>query len=43
MDTAALSLARYHGKLIHVIPAAETNGPCYVLEGKEIGSRILPS
>jgi uridylate kinase len=42
MDAAALSLARRHGKLIHVIPAAETYAPRYVLEGKEIGSRIIP-
>jgi hypothetical protein len=42
MDMAALILARDHGKLIHVVPAAEANAPCHVLEGKEIGSRILP-
>ena len=42
MDTTALTLARDHAKQIHVIPATETYGPRYVLEGKEIGSRILP-
>jgi uridylate kinase len=42
MDAVALHQARAHGKLIHVIPAAETDAPRYVLEGKEIGSRIIP-
>jgi len=42
MDATALHRARDHGKLIHVIPAAETYAPRYVLEGKEIGSRIIP-
>jgi uridylate kinase len=42
MDATAFTLARDHKKHIHVIPATETYGPRYVLEGKEIGSTILP-
>ena len=42
-DAAALRRARAHGKLIHVIPAADTFAPCDVLQGKEIGSRVIPS
>jgi uridylate kinase len=42
LDAAAFSLARDHGKLIHIVPATEIYAPRYVLEGKEIGSRVLP-
>jgi uridylate kinase len=41
-DAASLHRARDHGKLIHVVSAAETYAPRYLLEGKEIGSRIIP-
>lgn len=43
MDTPALALALAHNKRIHVIPASEPDGVRHVLEGKEIGSLILPT
>ncbi len=43
MDAAALVLARDHGKIIHIVSATEAYAPCYILEGKEIGSRIVPA
>ena len=42
MDAAALDIALKHGVQIHVISADEPANIRYVIEGKEIGSVILP-
>ncbi|GIG91023.1 amino acid kinase family protein [Plantactinospora endophytica] len=43
MDAAALDLARQYGKPVHVVPASDMWSVKCVLEGKEIGSLLLPS
>jgi uridylate kinase len=42
-DAVALRRARGHGKLIHIVPAKDPFAPYDVLEGKDIGSRIIPA
>lgn len=42
MDSAALALAREHSMRIHVIPASDPSAIRHAIEGKEIGSLILP-
>jgi uridylate kinase len=42
MDPSALTLAREHGKEIHIVNADDPNNIKYVIEGKEIGSVIRP-
>ncbi|MCO5993968.1 amino acid kinase family protein [Actinoallomurus rhizosphaericola] len=42
MDASALTLARDHGKTIHVVGAADPNAVKYAVEGKEIGSIVQP-
>jgi uridylate kinase len=43
MDASALTLARDHGKCIHVVSADDPNSVRLAVEGKEIGSVIDPS
>ncbi|MGW4059206.1 amino acid kinase family protein [Amycolatopsis sp. NPDC004747] len=42
MDATALTMAQAGKVPIHVIPADETSGVRYVIEGKKFGSKILP-
>ncbi len=43
MDAAALDIALKHGVRIHVVSASDPANIRYVIEGKEIGSIILPA
>ena len=43
MDAAALDIALKHDVRIHVVSASDPANIRYVIEGKEIGSVILPA
>jgi uridylate kinase len=43
MDMAALGLAREHDKIIHVVGADDPENIKHIIEGKELGSTVLPA